>query len=194
MSNHPPISSNSAVRWKIGFGVRGLERERRVPGAAPPSLKRPPVGRGWQNAAITTVAIGRPDHPFAPGDRVQQAQFGADPIVGPSLQLEYRFEVFRRRDRVEDSHRWIAAGDQAMGPAADDRGPWADSVLIRRAARRADGAPGTGVDTAVDHQVQRREPAEKRIAVAQLDPLVGQFRLRIEDVQRLVDSRPPAKF
>jgi hypothetical protein len=54
--------------------------------------------------------------PFLPRNQFQDAQLGANPIVGPSLEFQDSLEVFGRRDWVEDADGWIAARNETKCP------------------------------------------------------------------------------
>ena len=84
-----------------GFGDRGLDRTRRVP--------RPAVAGREPAAPFPRVAERRHDnaghrparHPLGARNRVEEPDFGADPIVRPAFELEQRVEIGGVRDAIE---------------------------------------------------------------------------------------------
>lgn len=101
---------------------RGRQRETGIPGAA--------LAIGEAGAAGLRMAEGGHDHrrvrparhPLRRRNRVDHAELGRDPVVGPAHELDDRRQIGGRGDGVEDAGGGIAARDQAVGVGAPQPG------------------------------------------------------------------------
>src|ERR1022692_2143011 len=151
-------------------------------------LKRPPVGRGWQNAAIITLAMGRP---------ATHSSIGMRWRAPSSEEMRSLLQVSNSRIRGRSAGLEIASRMPREGYRQGTRrqAPVRRSLRLggvsstRRAFRRVAAGRGRDRRSPFDHEGQGGLAAEQRIAIGQPDPFVGQILFRVKDVEILVNAQ-----
>ena len=90
------------------------QRKRGVPGAEPMVGEPTAVVRGMAERGHCD-RCRRSNHPLRLRDEREQPKLSLQPVVRPAFKLDDRGKVARRRNRVENARRWVAAGNQPMG-------------------------------------------------------------------------------
>ncbi len=106
------------------LGLRGLHRERRVPGAAVRPVETAALRMRMAERGVDDAEIRHAEHQFVDADAGQQVVLGNEAIVGGIVEIE---DIGEMRIVVGDARQHAVAlvavlrGDQAMGVVAADQ-------------------------------------------------------------------------